>query len=301
MGVVPQEPRIAVAVVTMGNRPEEVDALLVSVAKQDVAPERIVIVGNGCPLPEFAERLGLPGEVTAIEVDENLGCPGGRNVALRRLREFGDVDVVVELDDDGLLVDPDVLRQVRGLYAAEPRLGIVGFRIVDENGETQRRHVPRLGAKDPMRGGEVTYFLGGGHALSMEMLAGTGDWPAEFFFAHEETDLAWRAADAGWTIRYEPGLLLQHPKTSPARHAIYHRVTARNRVWLVRRRLPLPLIPVHLAVWIALTLVRTRSGAGLRAWFGGFAEGLRAPAGERRPMRWRTVWRLTRLGRPPVL
>ena len=65
-------PRVAVAVVTMGNRPVEVDALLASVAKQDVAPERIVIVGNGCPLPEFAERLGLPGEVTLIEVDENL-------------------------------------------------------------------------------------------------------------------------------------------------------------------------------------------------------------------------------------
>jgi GT2 family glycosyltransferase len=301
VGVVSVGPRIAVAVVTMGTRPQEVDALLASVAKQDVAPERIVVVGNGCPLPEFAERLGLPGEVTAVEVDENLGCPGGRNVALRRLREFGDVDVVVELDDDGLLVDPDVLRTVRDLYAVEPRLGIVGFRIADENGETQRRHVPRLGAKDPMRGGEVTCFLGGGHALSMKMLEQTGDWPAEFFFAHEETDLAWRAADAGWTIRYEPQLLLQHPKTSPARHAIYHRVTARNRVWLVRRRLPLPLVPVHLAVWIALTLVRTRSAGGLKAWFGGFVEGLRTPAGERRPMRWRTVWRLTRLGRPPVI
>ncbi|WRZ91517.1 glycosyltransferase [Streptomyces sp. NBC_01007] len=304
MGVVSQAeegPRIAVAVVTMGNRPVEVDALLTSVAKQDVAPTRIVIVGNGCPLPEFAERLGLPGEVTTVELDDNLGCPGGRNVGLSRLREFGDVDVVVELDDDGLLVDGDVLRKVRDLYAARPRLGIVGFRIADEHGETQRRHVPRVGAKDPMRGGPVTGFLGGGHALSMPMLAETGDWPAEFFFAHEETDLAWRAIDAGWTVLYEPELLLQHPKTSPARHAIYYRVTARNRVWLTRRRLPLALIPVHLGIWIVLTLLRTRSAGGLRAWFGGFAEGLRQSGGERRPMRWRTVWRLTRLGRPPVI
>lgn len=301
MSQVEEGPRIAVAVVTMGNRPTEVDALLTSVAKQDVAPARIVIVGNGCPLPEFAERLGLPGEVTTIEVDENLGCPGGRNVGLQRLSELGDVDVVVELDDDGLLVDADVLRKVRDLYAADPRLGIVGFRIADENGETQRRHVPRVGAKDPMRGGPVTGFLGGGHALSMPMLAEIGDWPAEFFFAHEETDMAWRAIDAGWTVLYEPGLLLQHPKTSPARHAIYYRVTARNRVWLTRRRLPLPLIPVHLGIWMLLTLARTRSVGGLKAWFGGFAEGLRKSGGERRPMRWRTVWRLTRLGRPPVI
>ncbi|MER6535042.1 glycosyltransferase family 2 protein [Streptomyces sp. 900105755] len=295
------EPRLAVAVVTMGNRPDEVDALLRSVAKQDLAPARIVIVGNGCRLPEFARRLDLPGEVTTVDVEDNLGCPGGRNVALATLRAFGDVDVVVELDDDGLLVDVEVFRQVRDLFAADPRLGIVGFRIADERGVTQRRHVPRVGNADPMRGGYVTGFLGGGHALRMAMLAETGDWPAEFFFAHEETDLAWRAADAGWRILYAPELLLQHPRTSPARHAVYFRVTARNRVWLTRRRLPLPLIPVHLGVWILITLLRARSTGGLRAWFAGFAEGLREPAGERRPMRWRTVWRLTRLGRPPVV
>ncbi|HET9944921.1 MAG TPA: glycosyltransferase family 2 protein, partial [Actinomycetes bacterium] len=32
-----------------------------------------------------------------------------------------------------------------------------------------------------------------------------------------------------------------------------------------------------------------------------FREGLGPGAGERRPMSWRTVWRLTRAGRPPVL
>ncbi|WP_030679975.1 glycosyltransferase family 2 protein [Streptomyces cellulosae] len=294
-------PRVAVAVVTMGNRPEEVDALLESVAKQDLAPVRIVIVGNGCRLPEFAGRISLPCEVTAIDVEENLGCPGGRNVALARLREFGDVDVVVELDDDGLLADPDVLRRVGDLFAADPRLGIVGFRIADEHGQTQQRHVPRVGSSDPLRGGYVTGFLGGGHAFRMAMLDQTGDWPARFFFAHEEIDLAWRAVDRGWRILYAPELVLRHPRTSPARHAIYYRVNARNRVWLVRRRLPAALIPVHLGVWIALTLLRMRSTAGLRAWFGGFVEGLREPAGQRRPMRWRTVWRLTRLGRPPVI
>ncbi|WP_394434688.1 glycosyltransferase family 2 protein [Streptomyces sp. SGAir0957] len=291
-------PRLGVAIVTMGNRPKDVDALLESVAKQDAPPTRVVMIGNGTPLPAFT---GLPFEVTNVELDDNLGCPGGRNVALARLREFGDVDVAVELDDDGLLVDADVFSTIQRLYAADPRLGIVGFRIADELGETQRRHVPRLRAKDPMRRGLVTAFLGGGHAFSMDMLAETGDWPADFFFTHEETDLAWRALDAGWKVLYEPSLLLQHPKTSPARHAVYYRMTARNRVWLARRRLPLPLVPLYLGTWTLLTLLRTRSLGGLRAWAGGFVEGVRTSAGERRPMRWRTVWRMTRLGRPPLI
>ncbi|HMG63355.1 MAG TPA: glycosyltransferase [Streptosporangiaceae bacterium] len=288
-------PRVGVAVVTMGTRPRELDALLASVADQDIPATRVVVVGNGTPLPD------LPGGVTEIELDQNLGCPGGRNVALRRLRELGDVDVVVELDDDGLLVSKDVFRRVQELYAVDPGLGIVGFRIADENGETQRRHVPRLRASDPLRRGPVTAFLGGGQAFSMAMLDEIGDWPAQFFFGHEETDLAWRALDGGWNILYAPELVLQHPRTSPARHAVYYRMTARNRVWLARRRLPWPLVPVYLGVWVGLTLVRLRSVTGLRAWAGGFAEGVRTSCGVRRPMRWRTVWRMTRLGRPPLV
>ncbi|MBT2478177.1 glycosyltransferase family 2 protein [Streptomyces sp. ISL-94] len=293
MGVT--RPRVGVAVLTMGDRMPELRALLDSVAKQDEPAARIVVVGNGCALP------GLPEGVTGVELAENLGVSGGRNVAWRRLREFGDVDVLVDLDDDGLLVDADVVRRIADLYEDQGRLGIVSFRIADETGETQRRHIPRLRAKDPMRRGLVTTFLGGGHALSMPMLERTGGWPDSFFFTHEETDLAWRALDAGWDILYEPQLVLQHPKTSPARHAVYYRMTARNRVWLAKRHLPAPLVPVYLGVWTVLTVARTRSAAGLRAWFGGFAEGVRTSGGPRRPMRWRTVVRMARLGRPPVI
>lgn len=299
VAVVVSRPRVGVAVLTMGDRMPELLALLASVAKQDEPAARVVVVGNGTALPD------LPEDVTVVELDENLGVSGGRNVAWRRLRDFGDVDVLVDLDDDGLLTEADVLRRIANLYeveaAAERRLGIVSFRIADETGETQRRHVPRLRAGDPMRRGLVTTFLGGGHALSMPMLEETGGWPDAFFFTHEETDLAWRAVDHGWDILYEPRLVLQHPKTSPARHAVYYRMTARNRVWLAKRHLPAPLVPVYLGVWVALTVARTRSVAGLRAWFEGFAEGVRTSAGPRRPMRWRTVWRLTRLGRPPVI
>ncbi|MGN5637156.1 glycosyltransferase family 2 protein [Streptomyces sp. AC154] len=288
-------PRLGVVIVTMGTRPIELAALLASVEKQDVPAARVVLVGNATPL------TGITADVTRIPLEENLGCPGGRNVGLRALSESGEVDVVIELDDDGLLIAPDVFRRVQRLFADDPGLGIVGFRVADENGVTERRWVPRLRADDPMRGGPVTAFLGGGHAFSMPMLDGIGHWPAEFFFGHEESDLAWRALDAGWTILYEPGLVLQHPRTSPARHATHYRFTARNRVWLARRRLPVPLIPVYLGVWISLAMARMRSAAGLRAWWGGFAEGLRTPCGPREPMKWRTVWRMTRLGRPPVL
>ncbi|MFI1332410.1 glycosyltransferase family 2 protein [Streptomyces sp. NPDC020845] len=290
-----RNPRVGVAILTMGTRPAELTALLASVAKQDTPAARVVVVGNGSPLPL------LPDGVTGVELPENLGISGGRNAALARLKEFGDVDVVVDLDDDGLLISTDVFTRLVELYESDPRLGIVSFRIADERGRTQRRHVPRLRSSDPMRGGLVTTFLGGGHGLSMRMLEEIGGWPEPFFYAHEETDLSWRALDAGWKVLYEPDLVLQHPWTSPTRHAVFYRMVARNRVWLAKRHLPALLVPVYLGTWTALTMARTRSAAGLRAWFGGFVEGLRTPCPPRRPMRWATVWRMTRLGRPPVI
>ncbi|MFJ3720572.1 glycosyltransferase family 2 protein [Streptomyces sp. NPDC090057] len=290
-----RQPRLGVAILTMGNRPAELADLLASVAEQDTPAARVVVTGNGSPLPP------LPDGVTGVELPENLGVSGGRNMALTRLREFGDVDVVVDLDDDGLLISEVVFTRLTELYAADDRLGIVSFRIADERGRTQRRHIPRLRATDPMRGGLVTTFLGGGHGLSMRMLDQVGGWPEPFFYAHDETDLAWRALDGGWKVLYAPELVLQHPWTSPTRHAVFHRMVARNRVWLAKRHLPAPLVPVYLGVWSVLTVVRTRSLAGLRTWFGGLAEGVRTPCPPRRPMRWATVWRMTRLGRPPVI
>ena len=39
----------------------------------------------------------------------------------------------------------------------------------------------------------------------------------------------------------------------------------------------------------------------LRTWFAGFWEGVTSDPGLRRPMSWRTVVRLARLGQPPLI
>lgn len=292
-----QTPRLGAVVLTMGNRPEELRALLDSVAKQDGDRVETVVVGNGAPLP------ALPEGVRTVELPENLGIPGGRNVGIEAFGPSGaEVDALLFLDDDGLLPETTTAELVREAFAADPSLGIISFRIADpDTGETQRRHVPRLRAADPMRSSRVTTFLGGANAVRTKVLAEVGGLPDEFFYAHEETDLAWRALDAGWSIDYRADMVLHHPTTAPSRHAVYHRMVARNRVWLARRNLPVPLVPVYLGVWLLLTLARRPSRPALRAWLGGFREGWTKPCGARRPMRWRTVWRLTRLGRPPVI
>ena len=65
---------------------------------------------------------------------------------------------------------------------------------------------------------------------------------------------------------------------------VYHRMVARNRVWLAKRHLPALLVPLYLGGWAALPLVRSRSLAGVKARAGGFAEGAKTPCGRCRPM-----------------
>ncbi|MBB4950530.1 GT2 family glycosyltransferase [Kitasatospora gansuensis] len=289
--------RLGAVIITMGNRPDELNALIESVRNQRGPAVELAVVGNGAPLP------ALPADVRSVELPENLGIPGGRNVGIELFGKDGrDVDAVLFLDDDGLLPNTDSAELLRRAFEEDPALGIVSFRIADpETGVTARRHVPRLRASDPLRSSRVTTFLGGASAVRSKVFAEAGQLPGEFFYAHEETDLAWRALDAGWLIDYRADVVLFHPTTSPARHATYFHNVARNRVWLARRNLPAPLVPLYLGVWFLLTLARRPSGAALKAWLGGFRAGWREQCGPRKPMRWHTVWRLTRMGRPPII
>jgi GT2 family glycosyltransferase len=147
----------------------------------------------------------------------------------------------------------------------------------------------------------VAWLWEGTFAIRRDVFERAGGWPGHFFYGHEGIELIWRVWDQGYVGWYAPDIVVNHPATSPTRHAVYYRLNARNRVWVARRNLPWPLVVPYLLAWTGLTVLRLRSPRKLAAWFRGFREGLGAGAGERRPMSWRTVWRLTRAGRPPVI
>jgi GT2 family glycosyltransferase len=118
-----------------------------------------------------------------------------------------------------------------------------------------------------------------------------------FFYAMEESDLAWRLLDAGWSIWYSADLAAFHPRTAPSRHRGWAVLTARNRLWLAWRSLPLPVLAGYLVTWTVLAVAR---GAPVKEVWAGYRQGWPArPA--RHPMRWRTVVKMTLLGRPPTV
>jgi hypothetical protein len=233
-----------------------------------------------------------------LRLAENVGVAAGRNAGLDACAG----DVVLFLDDDGWYPDETLARHVADRFSADPALAVLAFRVVDPGGGPGGRwHVPRLRAGDPARSSAVTTFSGGASAIRRTAFTEAGGLPADFFFLHEEIDLAWRLLDRGYTIEYDAGARMCHPPVHNRRHASFYRLDARNRVLLARRNLPWPLAGLFLLNWLVLAIVRERSAAALRQWLGGFAAGWRVDPGNRRPLRLATLWRMTRLGRPPVI
>jgi GT2 family glycosyltransferase len=283
---------IGCVVLSQGTRPGELSKAVGSVLAQRSVDLDCVVVGNGWSPSD------LPAGVRSVALPENVGIPEGRNIGAAEVTG----DVLLFLDDDAELVGTDLLASVVAAFDADPSLGVVQPRALDPAGRpTARRHVPRLRAADPSRSGDVAWFWEGASFIRRTAFDEVGGWPGEFFYGHEGIEVAWRVIDAGYRVHYAAELSVLNPEAEPFRGAQHQYMNARNRVWVARRNLPVPLLVGYLAVWGTATVVRVRTVAGLRAIGRGFADGARLPSGERRPIRWRTAWRLTTLGRPPVV
>ena len=281
-------PAVTLVVLTMGDRPAELAAAVESARRQAVDLEIVLVINGGDPDRSLADIVVEPGE--------NLGIPEGRNVGAAA----GTGTVICFLDDDGEL-DGDVFIPAVEAFDRDEQLGVIGLRVVDEHGETARRHVPGL-RKDAERSAPATAFAGGACLVRRTAFDEVGGLCGPFRYGLEETDLAWRLIDAGWDVHYRADLRLRHPKTSPTRHPEFFFRTARNRVWLAHRSLPFVLAVVYVANWTLITIVRnatrpSAAGAHLRGTFAG----LRERPGPRRPIRWGTIVDLARRGRPPVI
>ena len=286
-------PRVGVVVLTQGARPRDLDRGIASVLAQHDVVIDMVVVGNGW------RPTGLPEQVASVFLPENLGIPAGRN------RGVGAVsgEWLFFLDDDASIPSETFLSDAISKMIADPSIGMIQPQVVDPTGVTNpRRWTPRIRKGDPAEPSVMFTAWEGAIVMPRAVFEATGGWAEPFFYAHEGIELAWRVWNQGRRAWYAGDLVAHHPAIEPTRHSYYYRLNARNRVWLARRNLPSVFIPVYVGSWTAIQILRwARRPAALAAWFGGWREGWTSDPGERRPITWRTVWRMTRAGRPPVV
>ena len=281
-----------VVILTMGTRPVELRRGIESVLAQQGVTTDIVVVGNGwvpTDLPAGVKSLGLP---------ENVGIPAGRNAGVQEVSG----DYLFFLDDDAELPESEFLSRIAMIFQQRPEVGLIQPRVIDPAGiPGPGRWVPRLRTGDPAQPSPATTLWEGATAIRPEVLNACGGWPDEFFYAHEGIDLVWRVWDAGYVPWYAGDIDVYHPVINPLRHEEFYRMQARNRVWLARRNLPMVLEPLYVGSWTVLTLARTRDKKSRKAFIAGLREGVNNSPLDRTPMKWSTVWKMTRAGRPPVI
>ena len=65
--------------------------------------------------------------------------------------------------------------------------------------------------------------------------------------------------DAGYDVRYAGDVVVLHPSPSGTPHGYSYYFGARNRVWLARRYLPLPLGALYVTAFALRTVPRLKS------------------------------------------
>lgn len=276
----------------MGKRPQELARALSSLKEQLEVDLDLVIVGNGWNPAE-----SYPNEKT-LHLEKNLGIPAGRNAGAGEVNG----DYLFFLDDDAYLDSPHALKTLAEKLTENSKWGLIQPRVSpDGSGDIPRRWIPRLRIGDSTKSSLATTLWEGAVIIRRPVFDAIGGWPGNFFYAHEGIELVWQVYNQDYLAWYAADVTVKHPVINPARHSEFFRLNARNRVWLAKRNLPFPISIIYVLVWLAISILRMRSGRSLFAWLRGFANGVIHDAGEQKKLTWRALFALGRAGRFPII
>lgn len=242
-------------VIATYNRADQLAETLTNVKQWANGLNKIYVVNNNSQ-DNTAEVLRHfeDDQTVVIHNSSNLGAAGGKNVGLRR----STADVIIVIDDDALFCSSDPVAHVRDRFEANPRLGIIQFKII--NYQTKRVLKYEFPADDPDRRADdafdIGYFIGAGHAIRKSMLEEVGYYPDDFgIYAHEEIDLSYRAVNAGYMMRYTPEIAVYHKKAPGGRltqrEVAYHLLY--NRLIMTHKYLPFPYSAINTLLWLVKT------------------------------------------------
>lgn len=232
-----KEHSVSVAIVTW-NRREQVLRAIQSVYEQPYRPIEVVVVDSASTDGTAEAIRSRYPDVKVVRLHENMGCPGGRNIALANCTG----DIIFSLDDDAWLPEETISGCVEK-FKENPGAGVISCSIVPP-GETADKK------------GEyyTNVFDGGASSIRRDVLSKAGYFPSDFFRQAEETDLSLRILEAGYLILKVPSLFIYHNKItinkSEKRFLFY---SCRNNLSIIVRRFPLWLVPAgflwKLSVW----------------------------------------------------
>ena len=198
-------------VVPTRNRAERLRALLASLAGQEGPPFEVIVVDNA----STDRTLAAVGEADA-EHDAHIRAihlprPLGPAVARNRGWRAAQGELVIFTDDD-VVAQPGWLKEIAAAHARDPEAVIQG------RTEPDPREIHKLAAftRSQRASGPGPWFQTCNIAYPRALLERLGGFDESFWdAAGEDTDLGWRAVEAGTRVIYEPNALNWHAVHEP--------------------------------------------------------------------------------------
>lgn len=272
---------MSIAVVILfgsGRDGAKLGAVMESIATQTRPPDELVLVLNGATAPTFDPPVQIPTRIVAL--DEDRGCPAGRNVGARASTS----DVIVFVDDDGVL-DHGALTAVYQAFARWPAAAAFAGSVVDQQHDAPQR---RLADGDP-----VLHYSGGAFAIRRRCF-----FAVDGYFEHsarqgEEFDLALKLLRDGYVIRALPSFVLYHPERKRDWRGREQLLSTLNSVRIFASYFPAGVALAGI-VWKVLrhaaVLTYERDFRSLPRLFAAAVGAVAAGLGERRALTWRQYW-----------
>lgn len=245
---------------------------------------------SGKPAAWLDARLPCP--VRIIRNDSNVGFAEGNNQAVRLIASR----YVVLLNNDAI-VEPDWLGELTAAAdGAERSVGMVASTMlfshipervasagisVHQDGVALDRGVGMHSSELVRRGVVPVFGASAGAALyKAAMLRDAGLFDPLYFSYLEDADLAWRARLRGWRAVHNPRARVRHEYSATGGHnsPFKRRLLARNRVWLLYKNMPSPLLQQFaplIARYDTLAILNAIARRDVPALLGRF-EGIRA-------------------------
>ncbi|TLD69950.1 glycosyltransferase family 2 protein [Phragmitibacter flavus] len=283
--------------ITSRNRCEVLRRTLLRLSQMNPPPKEILITADGCT------------DETAVMVQQNfshcqltinssgLGSIASRDHMLRRATG----ELVLSLDDDSYPLDDDFFARLPILFEAHPEASVITFpELRDGGGFANSSQSP------DSEGHYVSAYANAVAAMRRSFYLKSPGFPGMFFHCYEEPDYALQSYGQKRGVWFEPSMVIRHHYTSVNRSELKnHHYNARNELWSVWIRCPLPWVfPVSFYRIVRQLLHSATQGplwiAKEPVWWWSALKGLGRCLQLRSPIAWPTYFRWMRLARNPI-
>jgi GT2 family glycosyltransferase len=242
------DPRVGIVLLNW-NQPADTLACLESLSRLEYGAFEVVVVDNGSTdgSPEVL-RQAFP-DVTLIENDRNLGFAAGNNVGIQYLLDHA-AEYVLLLNND-TEVPPSLLRRLVDVAQSDPRIGIVGPKIlyyqpndviwsaggqIDRLGRSSHLRFDEVADDRDLSPRDVDYVTGCALLIKRQAIEKVGALDERFFIYYEEAEWCARVHRAGYRIVYVPQAHMWHKIQQAARNHSrrYLYLMARNRLLFLK-------------------------------------------------------------------